>query len=62
MKEYYPPFFQQTREILVREIGCAQRWSAIEDAALALLKVIRIGESMKKEAEYLDNTNQEAAK
>ena len=53
MKDYYPSFFWQTRELLVREIRDAQRWSAVEEAGMALLKVIRTGEQMKKEAEHL---------
>lgn len=54
MKNYYPSFYQQTKEILVREIRDAQRWCAIEDAAMALLTVRRMGEQMAKEAEHLD--------
>ena len=53
MKDYYPSFFWQTREALVREIRDAKRWSAVEEATHALLNIIRTGESMKKEAERL---------
>ena len=53
MKDYYPSFYQQTKEILVREIRDAQRWSAIEEAALALLQVRNMGGQMEKEARHL---------
>ena len=62
MKDYYPSFFWQTREMLVREIRDAQTWSGVESAALALLKVINLGTQLRDEAEYLsgdmaDETN-----
>ena len=58
MEDYYPDFFWQTREALVREIRDAQRWSSIQEATLALLKVIRVGEKMRQEAEYLAGKQQ----
>ena len=57
MKDYYPSFYWQTKEILVKEIRDAQRWSAIEEATNALLTVQRMGKQMKKEAEHLNNNN-----
>jgi len=61
MKDYYPDFFWQTREVLVREIRDAQRWCAVEDAAYALIKVIRTGEEMKKEREHISGINKDTA-
>jgi len=51
MKDNYPNFYWQVKEQLVREIREAQRWSAIEEAALALMHVDLMGKQMKEEVE-----------
>jgi len=41
-------------EALVREIGRAQRWSAIEEAWSALLHVRQMGENLRQEEENIN--------
>jgi hypothetical protein len=54
-QETLPSFYTQVREELVRQINEAQRWSAVEDAAMALIKVRRMAEQHQNEQRHIRN-------
>jgi hypothetical protein len=55
--ETLPSFYTQVCEELVRQIHQAQRWCAVEEATMALMKVRRMAEQHQREQRHINGTS-----
>ncbi len=60
MKEY-PEQYSQVREVIIRQIGMATRWSAIQEAISAMLHIELMGLQMLEEHEKFHCDKQDSS-